>query len=69
MYTRFNISWRICQKLGKFCIVALWWIIIVLKTGPELMAVGELFSSKQSEDPEAENRKPTLLMVKVETYF
>ena len=29
--------------------------------GPEFMAVDELFRSKQSEDPQAENRKPTLL--------
>ena len=46
------------------------------------MAVDELFRSKQSEDPQAENRKPTLLYsqamahgvlkteeVEVETYF
>ena len=27
------------KKWGKFCIVVLWWKIIVLKIGPELMAV------------------------------
>ena len=37
------------------------WKIFVLKIGPELMAVDELFRNKQSEDPQAENRKPILL--------
>ena len=58
------------------------WKIFVLKIGPELMAVDELFRSKKSEDPEdpqAENRKPTLLYsrrwhmefeeVELDTYF
>ena len=29
----------VVKKWGKFCIVVLWWKIIVLKIGPELMAV------------------------------
>ena len=60
-YTRFRFPGGVAKKWGKFCIIVLWWKIFVLKIGPELMAVDELFRSRQSEDPKAKNLKPTLL--------